>query len=225
MNENKKVSTSSEGDENSEVQESSYLGSNEEVEVLESVTNRKFDKIARLLPIHAVVSASKGISRQVGRPRKIERKPVESDLEYHEMIVKERAEFIEEDPIVRSIQNRSDTAELMNRIKEEVARETAALHHQRLENGKFGRDTAQISTRRIDGLKKIAEIELEIKRMGADTINLKSERMQKLFQYIIAAFREGCVQINMSPEQIDLLFNHLSTNLEGWEEKAAELVR
>ncbi len=89
----------------------------------------------------------------------------------------------------------------------------------------MGRDSAQVSTRRIDALTKIANIELEIRKMGAETINLKSEKMQLVFKYIVDIFREGCVETGMSTESIDLLFNWLGTHLEGWEDKAAELVR
>jgi len=213
----KKAGTSAEGHEVSEVQESAALGSQD--------SKYKVEKITRLLPVHSVVGLEKGVIRTPGRPRTVERKPTTSDLEYHQEMAKEKAEFIEEDPIVKAIQGRVDTATLMQRLKEEVAREAAAIHFQSLESGKFGRDSIQASSRRIDALKRIAELELEIKKLGADTLDLRSERMQKLFQYIVAAFREGCVSTGMSPEQIDILFNRLSTNLEGWEEKAADLVR
>lgn len=222
----KRPGTSAEGDEASEVHESSVLGSDDEmVEILDALgpVSDKSERIVRLMPMHAAPGSN--ITRQAGRPRKIERRPQQTDLDYHQQIAQEKAEFVAEDPVVKAIQSFSDSADILRRVKEEVARETAALHFQRIENEKYGRDTAQISTRRIDALSKIASIELEIKRMGADTVNLKSEKIQRVFKYIIAAFREGCVTTGMSPEQIDLLFNTLSTSLEGWEEKAAELVR
>jgi hypothetical protein len=210
-----------EGDEASEVEESSLLGSEDADE--ESDDRQRTTRVIKLLPVHA--AGGPNAVRRVGRPRVITRKPNQTDLEYHQELSKEKLDFVENDPVVKGIATRSDAVDMLRTIKQEVAKEAAALHFQRIENEKYGKDTAQVSTRRIDALTKIANIELEIKKMGADVINLKSEKFQKVFAMLILHFREMCVEIGMRPEQIDLLFNRLSTSMEGWEEKAAELVR
>jgi hypothetical protein len=213
-----------EGDEASEVEEASLLGAEEIEETDEPVDDRqRTAKLITLLPVHA--AGGPNITRRVGRPRQITRKPNQTDLEYHQAMTEEKVGFIESDPVVKAIGARSDAVDMLRIIKHEVAKEAAALHFQRIENEKLGKDTAQVSTRRIDALTKIAGIELEIKKMGADVINLKSEKFQKVFGLLIGHFREMCVEIGMRPEQIDLLFNRLSTSMEGWEENAAELVR
>ena len=225
MNSNPKDNKSDviEGEEASEVEESSVLGSSLDDEDEPSDDRQRTEKIIKLMPIHSVPGAN--VSRRVGRPRQITRKPGQSDLDYHQALTEEKVEFVENDPVVKAITMRSDAVDMLRVIKQEVAKEAAALHFQRIENEKYGKDTAQVSTRRIDALTKIANIELEIKKMGADVINLKSEKFQKVFALLIGHFRDMCIEIGMAQEQIDLLFNRLSTELDGWEDRAADLVR
>jgi len=188
--------------------------------------------VVQLLPVHAAPTVGgKGkqghtykVTRTAGRPRRVERMPTTSDLEYHALMTEERGRFVDTDPVVRATQKNADPLDVLKIIKGEVAKESAALHFQRIENEKYGRDVAQVSTRRIDALKKIADIELEIKKLGADTLDIHSEKFQRVFKFWINTIREIAEQ-TMTPEQIDLFFNHLSTSMEGWEEKVAATLR
>jgi hypothetical protein len=190
------------------------------------------DRAAGLLPVHAaptVGGKSKGgtvykIDRQKGRPRRVERMPTTSDLEYHAKIIEEKAKFIDADAVVQAAVKHADPMAMLAVIRTEVAKESAALHFQRIENEKFGKDTAQVSTRRIDALKKIADIELEIKKLGGDVVDVHSEKMVRIFQFFIETVK-GILAENLSEEQIDLVFNRLSTEFEGWQEKLSEALR
>jgi CelD/BcsL family acetyltransferase involved in cellulose biosynthesis len=160
----------------------------------------------------------------VGRPRKINPAPTANDLEYHAEIAKARQHFIADDPVVRTLSGKTDSAQLLASLRMEIAKEAASLHFQRIEAEKYGKDTAQTSTRRIDALTRIAHIELEIKKLAPDSVDVHSERFQKIFHMFIGFMRE-CAQETMPPEVIDLFFNRFSTMMEGWEEKAENLIR
>lgn len=236
--------SSSETDEASETEETTVLGDGEDMagigtvadedessefdldEIIDAVSEEKqtHAKVVRLLPIHAAPGGA-NVTRRIGRPKKVERKPNQTDLEYHAMMADERDKFIASSKVVSAVQNHTDAADMLRLIKEQLAIEAAALEWQRNENQKYGKDTAQVSSRRVEALKKMADLEVDIKKMGADTINLKSEKFQRVFKYLIGNFREVCVEIGLRPEQIDLLFNRLASALEGWEDRAAELVR
>ena len=181
------------------------------------------NNVRQLLPVHAAPNTGKNslkVARQRGRPRKVERMPTTSDLEYHALMSEEKSRFIEDDPVYRAALGKADSAEILNIVKAQVAREAAALAFQRVENEKFGKDTAQISTRRIDALTKIANIELEVKKMGGDLLDLRGEKFQRVFAMLIESFKEVSTTV-LSEEQVDLLFNALGTKLEGWEDRAA----
>ena len=184
--------------------------------------------VVQLLPVHAAPHGPDRhplkMQRRAGRPRKVERAPTTSDLEYHAAMVEEKAKFVDNDPVVVASQKHTDPLSMLAFIRTEVAKESAALHFQRLENEKHGKDTSQISTRRIDALKKIAEIVLEVKKLGADVIDVHSEKFQMIFSIWIGIIRE-IAESTMTPEQLDLFFNRLTTKMEGWEEKAEEVLR
>jgi hypothetical protein len=174
----------------------------------------------QVVPIHA--ATGQGIKRGPGRPKKINPKPTNDDLIYHAEMIRQKTAFIEADPLVKSSSERKEAVETLQRVKEEIAREGAALLFQRIEEEKYGKDTSQMSSRRISALREVANLELEIRRLGATHIDLKGERFQKIFKFFLETVREAA-EGSLSPEQIDLLFNRLGTLLEGWEEKAQAL--
>lgn len=207
-------------------------------ELLEGAEDQVMDEasaannVAQMLPLHAaptVGGKSKGgtvlkMERGRGRPRKVERMPTTSDLEYHAKMTEVKATFITQDAVVQAAVKHADPMAMLQVIKTEVAKESAALHFQRIENEKFGKDTAQVSTRRIDALKKIADIELEVKKLGGDVVDVHSEKMQRIFKFFIDTVRL-ILEENLPPEQIDLVFNRLSTEFEGWQDKLSEVLR
>lgn len=193
------------------------------------------NNVVNLLPVHAAPytqnrpRAEGGgdalkVQRRVGRPRKVERMPTTSDLEYHSQIAEEKAKFVDADKVVQAALKGSDPMAMLAVIKTEVAKESAALHFQRIENEKYGKDTAQVSTRRIDALKKIADIELEIKKLGGSQIDVNSEQMQRVFKFFVDTVR-AILEENLSVEQLDLIFNRLTTEFEGWQEKVTNVLR
>lgn len=178
-------------------------------------------RVASVVPLHA---ATGPVKRGRGRPRKINPKPTVSDLEYHAAMTEERAKFVAQDPVVKSTSSNRDAVDVMRQIKIEVAKEAAALLFQRVENEKFGKDSAQISSRRIAALKEIANIELEIKKLGVDMIDVRSEKFQKIVMMLIEKFRDVAQEV-LTTEQFDLLFNKLQTSMENWEEQAEDILR
>lgn len=177
-------------------------------------------EFAAVVPLHA--ATGNGIKRGPGRPKKINAKPTTDDLLYHAEMARAKAAYIEADPLVQSTRNRQEAQETLHRVKEEVAKEAASLSFAKIEEEKYGRDTSQMSSRRIAALREIASIELEIKKLGATMIDLRSERFQRIFQSIIETIRETASEV-LNTEQADLFFNRLGTKLEGWEERAQHL--
>ncbi len=197
----------------------------DETDPVEEISAEPIDNVRRL-PLHTVADKEGNIKvkRRVGRPRTVNRKPDISDLAYHAEMSEEKRRFIDEDPVVRITQSRKEPVEVLRVISTEIAREQAALNFQRVENEKFGKDTAQVSSRRVEALAKIANIELDMKKLGTGDIDFGSEKFKMVFQLWVDTLREVAEEI-MPPEQIDLFFNRFSSKMEGWEEKASSLIR
>lgn len=187
------------------------------------------DNVRQLLPVHAAPKRGNGggtlkVERQRGRPRKVEKMPTTSDLEYHAVISEEKQKFITQDPVVVATTGKIDASDLLRKLRTEIAKEAAALHFQRIESEKFGKDTSQTSTRRIDALTKIAHIELEIAKIGPSTVDVRSEKFQRVIQLFLGFIQEVASE-TLNPETLNLFFNRLETKMEHWEDKAEEALR
>jgi hypothetical protein len=188
--------------------------------VLEAITSS--------LPLHHIgpFEGETGIvKRGPGRPRKVEKRPGRIDLEYHAKMSVERQKFIDTDPLVELIAgNPNDTLALLHRVKLDVAREAACLQFQRIEAEKYGKDSSGISIKRVKALEEIAKIELKLRQVDQDSINLHSEKMQKIFTMWIAVMREVALEV-LPPELLDMFFNRFATEMQDWEEKAQNNLR
>jgi hypothetical protein len=147
----------------------------------------------------------------------------QEEIDENEILAQEREAFIASDLVVQNC-NKRDPIALLNALKMEVAREQASMAFQRVINERNGRDSSGNSGKRIDALKKIADIELEMRKIGVDQIDVYSEKFQRVFKFWIEMIQAAAVA-TLGPEQSDLFFNRLTSEMEGWEDKAAEIVR
>jgi len=192
----------------------------------------KSEGMLKILPVHAAptvggtakLGTKLKVQRGKGRPRRVERMPTTSDLEYHAKVAEERGRLIDSDLVVKAALGHMDSVDLLHLIKLEIAKEAADLASQRIENQKFGKDTATVSSRRIDALNKVAAIEFEIRKMGADFVDLRGERFQRVFKHWIETLKDVAAKV-LPEEQMDLLFNQLETALADWEESASEAMK
>jgi hypothetical protein len=146
-------------------------------------------------------------------------------LAYQASTAEARKEHIAKDPLVRAITGSADSVEVLKAIRAEIAKEQAELDFQRREAEKRGisRDS-KLSKNRIDALLKIAQIETEIRKFGAEALDFKSPRFQQVFSLWVEAIKEVAVEL-LTPEQVDLFFNRLGTKLDGWEERVSDTLR
>jgi hypothetical protein len=149
--------------------------------------------------------------------------PVEV-FEYHQKMAVEKEGFISSSPLVVAVETGGDSNANLQRIKLEIAQEVSSLHFQRLALEKMGKDTSQISVRRVDCLGKLAKLELQIKESNKDSVNLSSDKMQKIFSLWVEIMRE-VAQECLPPEVMDLFFNRFATAMNDWEEKAQNALR
>lgn len=227
------TSENPEGPENMspEIEESVSVDDSDPIEAddAEAQEPSAMDNVRMLVPVHAAPKRGTGggtlnVTRGRGRPRKVEKMPTTSDLDYHSKVSEEKQRFITQDPVVIATAGKIDAPELLRKLRAEIAKEAAALHFQRIENEKYGKDTSQTSTRRIDALTKIAHIELEIAKIGPSLVDVRSESFQKVMQLFVEFVQEAAAE-TLSPEALNLFFNRFETKMAGWEDKAEDLVR
>lgn len=162
------------------------------------------------------------VKRGPGRPRKVERAPQVTDLEYHVAMTEARQKYMASDPLLVAIENKVDPVDILYQVKRGVAIEAASMAFDQIEGQKRGKDTSQMSSRRIEALKKIAEIELKLRELEAESLNFTSERFQKVFHFWVRRLAT-VAQETLPPEMQDLFMNNFARAMENWEEEAAEV--
>ena len=162
------------------------------------------------------------VRRRPGRPRKVELRPTVDDLSYHAVMAVERERFIASDPLVTAILARRDTASILAIIMMQIAEESGSLAFECLEAQKRGRDAAQTSSRRVDALKKVAEIQLQRRALEGDVWDLSSERFQRLFAMWVGRLSD-VLRTVLPPAQTDIVMSTLATAMARWEVEASEI--
>ncbi len=179
---------------------------------------------AKIIPLHELPPETRILKRRPGRSRKIEKKPTVDDLEYHNEIAKERLAYIENHPMVVAHapkESGNSTIDTLNHVRHQIAKEAAILEFNRLELEKRGIDTSQVSTRIIQSWRQVAELSLEVKKLGVTVLDPNSSEMQKVFKLWVATLQEIMEEMvkegTVDTPALDLFFNKFSKAMEGWE--------
>lgn len=175
-----------------------------------------------LLPLHTV--ADGGAARPRGRPKKVEPAPGRSDLEYHAEVMRQRLDYVDADQLVRAVGDRADGRIVLQRVAEALAREAAVLEHERLQVQARGRDVGQLVSRRVEVLRKLADLHQEIERTGVAIIDPSSEGMQRLYKLFVDDV-VGVAKELLPPELLDLFLNKLAQRFDDWETRAESILR
>jgi hypothetical protein len=136
----------------------------------------------------------------------------------------QRERHVGADPLVGAVTTGMDPREVLRILKVEIAREAASLHFERLEVEKRGRETGQVSTRRIEALKKVAEIELRLKELYPTVLDLHGEAVQRVFQLWLERMTTVAEEV-LPAESLALFFNRFATAMEDWETEAEARLR
>jgi hypothetical protein len=143
------------------------------------------------IPLYAVTLDAAGkelvVKRRPGRPRKVMPAPSAIETDYISEVNEAREHHISSDAIVDAIDEREGADQVLLRIIEALATETASLAFEIRQGRKAGKDTSQLSSRRIDGLSKIALIELGRKKLCmGDELARSDNRMSIIINFFLA---------------------------------------
>ena len=161
----------------------------------------------------------KTMSGQPGRKPKVQLLPA-SDVIAEQ--VKQKGKLMRNDEIVRSVKGSPDSDEVLNFIIEGLAEEAASMRFEREEAERKGLDTSRLSVRRVDALKKTADVWLKRREQIADkALDLEGAAFQIVFAFLMETIRESLVESGMRPEMVETVFTKLGKKLdESWKAEA-----
>jgi hypothetical protein len=144
--------------------------------------------------------------------------------QHAQALIERRNRFVESDPIVKTVDAGGDAVAILRGVKREIVREAASLAFDRVEAERKNKDTSATSMRRIEALRRIADIELKLRELDQHSVNLSSEKMQRVFALWVETMQQVAQDV-LSTEVMELYFNRFATAMDGWEERAQDTLR
>lgn len=139
-----------------------------------------------------------------------------------------KAAFFDNDPLLQQIDTGVESEDILHLVMRGFAQEAASLNFERIEAERNGKETSQLSIRRINALKALGETWIKRKeQLSARTIDLESPAFVKLFEFMLETFREAMLQGNVPRDQAETVFARLSDRMDDdtWEQEARNRMR
>jgi len=143
-------------------------------------------------------------------------------------LVEQKREFFDNDPLLQQLERGIDAEDVLHLVMTGFAQEAASLAFERSEAERTGKETSQLSIRRINALKALGESWIKRKeQLAGRMIDLESPAFRKLFEFMLECFREAMHKGGISRDQAETVFVSLSERMseEIWEEEARKRMR
>ena len=143
-------------------------------------------------------------------------------------LVAAKAYFLDNDPLLLQLERGLDSEDVLHLVMQGFAQEAASLNFERVEAERTGKETSQLSIRRINALKALGETWIKRKeQLSGRQIDLESPAFRKLFEFMLECFRESMHNGGISRDQAETVFVALSERMveETWEEEARKKMR
>jgi hypothetical protein len=131
--------------------------------------------------------------------------------------------FLDNDPLLKQIEQGVDAEDVLHLVMRGFAQEGASLEFERTEAERHGKETSQLSIRRIGALKALGETWIKRKeQLSGKTIDLESTAFRHLFGFMLDTFRESMLQGNVPRDQAETVFARLADRMndDTWEQEA-----
>lgn len=131
--------------------------------------------------------------------------------------------YLKKDPLLASISQSVDSEDVLHYAMRILAEETASLGFERTEAERKGKETSQLSIRRIGAVKSVVDSWLKRKdQLAGKMIDLGSPAFAVLFSFMVETFREAMLNGGVAPDQVETIFTGLSERMgdDLWEQEA-----
>lgn len=152
--------------------------------------------------------------------------PTAVEIIEHKMTMPNKKDVIKDDSLLRGILNDEGVFDLLDVVIAEMAEEGASLKFERIKKEFNNEATDRISLRRSNILKMIADSLIQKRNLALnDFVNLRSPQWQVVFSHLMQKVKQTLIDLSYSSEQVELFFQHLQTNLEGFEDDTEQKLK
>jgi len=184
---------------------------------------QKYRKVSELADTDVIQVNKDGIpvvmKGKPGRPQNVVLSPANPVVAE---VVKRKQAAIQQDTVLQAVRTNPEDAGVLHQVVLALGEEAASLGFERQEAEREGKETSNISVRRVNALKALADTWLKRKdQIVSRGIDLGSPAFKSLLQFLLESFREAMRASGERPEMIEAVFARLAQAMnEGWEAEA-----
>lgn len=151
-----------------------------------------------------------------GRPRDVKLAPVTPAVAE---MVKRKKEAINNDPLLVSVKTKPEDIEVLQQVVLALGEEAASLGFERKEAERTGRESSNISVRRVNTLKAMADTWLKRRdQLVSKGVDINSPAFKAVLQYLLETFKGAMLACGIEADMVDTVFARLSQEMgEEWE--------
>jgi len=144
----------------------------------------------------------------------------------NQLVLPSKDEVIKRDALLRGMLNDDGVFDLLDVVLAEMAEEGASLKYERIKKEFNDESTDRISLRRANILKMISDSLIQKRNLALnDLVNLRSPQWQIVFKQLMDRVQQTFLDLEYSSEQVELFFQKLQGNLEGFEEDTEQKLK
>lgn len=131
--------------------------------------------------------------------------------------------FFDNDPLLKQIEQGVESEDILLLVMRGFAQESASLEFERLYAEAEGKETSQLSIRRINALKALGDAWIKRKeQLAGKTIDMGSPAFGRLFAFMTETFREAMLDGGVPRDQVETIFARLHDRMsdDTWEQEA-----
>jgi hypothetical protein len=154
-----------------------------------------------------------------GRPQAIVLQPASPVVAE---VIKRKQDAIHKDRILDAVKTNPENPEVLHQVVLALGEEAASLGFERAEAERDGRETSNISVRRVNTLKALADTWLKRKdQVTTQSIDMGSPAFKTLLQFLLETFQGTLTDAGVRPEMVETVFARLAKAMnEEWEAEA-----
>lgn len=138
-------------------------------------------------------------------------------------------ENVEQDVVLTSVKDEDIPEKVLNAVIYGLAEEQSSLRELRRTKTNEKKDTSNISLKRGTLLKYMSETLLQRQALTgsgkAGELDLRGPKFRSVFKMFLQIISDTFDEVKIPPEYKEMFFHKLSTNMEGWEERAEKIIK
>lgn len=136
---------------------------------------------------------------------------------------RDKIAWLDHDPLLKQIEKGVESEDILLLVMRGFAQEASSLEFERVTAEADGKETSQLSIRRINALKALGDAWIKRKeQLAGKTIDMASPAFSRLFEFMTETFREAMLAGGIPRDQAETVFARMSERMsdETWEQEA-----